>query len=369
MRGTLLAVVAVAVIAGLGVVALARQTGWLNPAAAPTQPPPPTVVVAPPPPPPVPVVVTLRQHLYAGDAVDKDALTVRELRADEVKDYEANKADYIVSPGGAAYFRTLSRDVMADTPLKKAYLDEPKKPEPLASRLAPGTRAVDLALTKDLAASGMIAVGDWVDVYILTDVSRSDSPTRIPQGGVLVQSAPVVAKRGTLYPYYTGLPDGPIGHTLAVNPYRAALLDYAKSVGTVSIVPVSASEKKRLDELKVRANEVPAKASLAIPFAEPGSPEYTAEQDRIEKYNRGEIAVGRADLARVLRLTPLAPPPPPATRTPPVQIELFSGVQRSGTASFPTSDPTPPYVPPPAPEYLFTAPAAPTTPVRPAPKN
>jgi hypothetical protein len=57
------------------------------------------------------------------------------------------------------------------------------------------------------------------------------------------------------------------------------------------------AEKDRLDGMKRNP-----KANLAIAFAEPGSPEYRDEEDRIEKYSRGEIAVGRFDLAKVLRL-------------------------------------------------------------------
>lgn len=258
--------------------------------------------------------------------------------------------------------------MVADTPLRLTDLAELKKPEPLNARLTPGTRAVDLAVPKELAAGGNIAVGDWVDVYVLTDVARTDSPARVPQAGVLVHSAPVIAKRGTLYTIFAGLPDGPIQHTLAVNPYRSALLEYARAVGTVSLVPVSSAEKARLDELKQKAMDNPKSMALAIPFADPGSPEYRDEQDRIERFARGELSVGPGDLARVLRLTA-----PPAPRSNTVQIELFTGVRPAGTATFRTPDGGPA-----APEYVFTAPTgvdgrpAPGSTVRPVvaqPKN
>ena len=344
MRGSLLAIVAVAVVLGLGVVALVRAAGWLDRPAVSAPPPP--VIVAPPPP-PQPQVIISRRPMYAGDMVDAEALVRRELRAGEAKDYEANRDDYLVSIEGAV-LRDLARDLSADTPLKKADLAPVQKPEPLNARLAPGTRAVDLAVPRELAAGGLIAVGDWVDVLVLTDVSRTDSPARVPQTGVLVHSAPVVAKRSSLFTVFSAQKDGPIGHMVAVNPYRAALLEYARSVGTISLVPVSSAEKRRLDTLKTRAGTSPATASAAaIPFAEPGSPEFRDEVERIEKYNRGELAVGRADLARVLQLAP------PAPRTPAVQIELFRGTARAGTATF-----DPPGGPPP--DYVFTAPTGPT---------
>lgn len=362
MRGSLLAVVAVAVVLGLGVVALVRAMGWLSPPPAPVVQP---VVTTPPPAPPPPQVLVAGRPMYAGDMVDAAALLLRPLRPYEVKDFEANRADYLVSMESAV-LRDLARDISADTPLKKADLAPVQKPEPLHARLAPGTRAVDLAVPRELAAGGLIAVGDWVDVLVLTDVSRTDSAARVPQSGVLVQAAPVIAKRSSLFAVFSAQKDGPIGHMVAVNPYRAALLDYARSVGTISLVPVSAAEKRRLDTIKTRAATNPATASAAaIPFAEPGSPEFRDEVERIEKYNRGELAVGRADLARVLQLAP------PAPKAPAVQIELFRGTARAGTASF-----DPPGGPPI--EYVFSAPTArdgtpaPGTTVRPVtvpPKN
>jgi len=340
MRGSLLAVIAVAVVLGLGVVALVRAAGWLAPPVVSS--PPQTVVVVPSPP-PQPQVLVAGRPMYTGDMVDAEALFLRPLRAGEAKDYEANTADYLVSRESAV-LRDLARDVAADTPLRKLDLAPVQKPEALNVRLAPGTRAVDLAVPKELAAGGLIAVGDWVDVLVLTDVARSDSPARVPQTGVLVQCAPVIAKRSSLFPVFSAPQPGPIGHMVAVNPYRAALLEYARSVGTISLVPVSAAEKRRLDVLKGRAATNPATAaSVAIPFAEPGSPEFRDEVERIEKYGRGELSVGRADLARVLQLAP------PAPRTPAVQIEIFRGTARAGTASF-----EPPGGPPI--EYVFTAP-------------
>ncbi len=345
MRGSLLAVVAVAVVLGLGVVALVRAAGWLDRPAAPPPPPQP-VVVAPPPPPVQPLVLVARRPMYSGDMVDAESLALRALRADEAKDYDANKADYLVSVE-SAFLRDLARDISADTPLRKADLAPVQKPEPLNARLAPGTRAIDLAVPKELAAGGLIAVGDWVDVLVLTDVSRTDSPARVPQSGVVVQAAPIVAKRSSLFSVFSAPKAGPIGHMVAVNPYRAALLEYARSVGTISLVPVSAAEKRRLDTIKTRATTNPtAAAAAAVPFAEPGSPEFRDEVERIEKYNRGELAVGRADLARVLQLAP------PAPRTPAVQIEIIRGTARAGTATF-----EPPGGPPA--EYVFTAPTGP----------
>ncbi len=150
MRGSLLAVVAIAVVLGLAVVAVVRYAGWLNPPVA-SSPPPQRVVETVVPPPPPPRVVTYGLQLSAGDTVDGRFLAVRDLRPDEMKEYDANKDAYMPPSVATAAFRYAARDVIADTPLKKTDLEAVKKPEPINARLAPGTRAIDLSVPKELA--------------------------------------------------------------------------------------------------------------------------------------------------------------------------------------------------------------------------
>src|SRR5439155_14312693 len=94
MRGSMLAVIAVAIIVGLGVVFAVRTMGLLNP--PPPPPPPPVVetrVVVPEPPPPT-VLVPVRQ-LFVGDTVAPTDVRVRPLRPEEFKEFTDNKDKYL----------------------------------------------------------------------------------------------------------------------------------------------------------------------------------------------------------------------------------------------------------------------------------
>jgi Flp pilus assembly protein CpaB len=386
MRASLLAVIAIAIIAGLGVVFAVKALGLLEPPRAPE----PVVVVQQPPPvvvarPVMPRVIAPTRNIFAGDAMMGDNLSIRFLREDELKDYEANKADYMPPSHEATLFRLAARDLPGDRPLRKGDLLEAKKPDPLNVRLFPGTRAIDLGVMKDRSAGGLIQVGDWVDIYMSTDVGRTDRPDAVPFTTLLVPHAQVIAKRNSLYPIYAPLAEGkPVEYTLATNPYRAALLEHARSIGVLSMTPVSSDEKKRLDGLRDEAMKNPGSSSVATTFAPPGSPEFQAEEDRIKSYQNGSLVIGDETLVNILKLPAIEPPPPPPRLPkppkvvkvipappppPPVTVELFSGVNKSGTATFPVpytpqpptiitepADPDPPYIPPPPAKYIFRSP-------------
>ena len=388
MRASLLAVIAIAIIAGLVVVFAVKTLGLLD---APPAPAPAPVVQQPPPqppppeaPPPVRVLVPTR-NLFAGDAITGENVGIRTLRPEELKEYEANKDDYLQGSREVALFRLAAKDLPGEPPLRKAAPREAKKPEPLNTRLFPGTRAVTLGVPKDRSASGLIQVGDWVDVYISTEVGRTDMPNPVPYTALLVPHALVVAKRDTLYPIYDPLRSDTISFTLATNPYRSALLEHGRNVGTISLVPVSSEEKKRLDGLKDEAIKNPGDSSVAATFAPNGSPEFKAEVERIKNYTEGSLSIGDDTLVKLLKLPAIeAPPPPPKPvkppnpvkpqptppPPPPVEIELFSGANRTGSAVFPVpytpppppvipdppEAPEPEYVPPPLPKYFFRNP-------------
>src|SRR5262245_1678229 len=125
MRLSMLAVIAVAIIVGLGVVFAAKYYGWLNPPAQPQpvvhptpQPPPPII---PPPPPPPQVLVPLL-HMYVGDAIEPTHILVRELRPEEMKEYEEHKAEYLPPVPSIVAYRMPSRELAVDRPIRKTDL-------------------------------------------------------------------------------------------------------------------------------------------------------------------------------------------------------------------------------------------------------
>ena len=192
------------------------------------------------------------------------------------------------------------------------------------------------------------------------------------------------AKRDTLYAIYDPLLSDTVSFTLATNPYRTALVEHGRNVGVLTLVPVSADEKKRLDGLRDEAIKTPG-LSIAATFAPTSSPEYQEEESRLKQFANGSLSIGDEDLVRLLRLSPIEPPPPPPKVVkppkhpkpapvppppPPVTVELYNGVNKSGTATFPVPyNPPPPievpdppeapepvYVPPPPAKYLFRSP-------------
>jgi Flp pilus assembly protein CpaB len=390
MRASFLLVLTLAVLVGLAVAVGVRYSGLLN------QPAPQTVVPQaepkpepkPAPPPPIRVLATIR-NIFAGDTIEISDIRSRVLKEEEKKDYEANKADYLPPNEAIALYRTPTRNLEADTPLKKADLLEMAKPEALHARLTPGTRAMGVSIPKAQSAGGLIQVGDWVDVYVTTDVSRTDSTVKTPHTGLVAKAAQVVAKRDTLHKIYSGLPSDSVQFTLAANPYRTALIEYARTLGTLSLVPVSAEEKKKLDGLRDAAMKDPTKA-IAVTVGNPESAEGKEELDRVKDYEAGSLGIGGADMMRILALKPIpVPPPPPAPMIPPPQpappaptpppppttIEVFSGTTKQPSAVFPAKvppQPAPQPAPPPTPiiivqqpappkpaEYVFSKPAAP----------
>ena len=355
MRGSMLAVLAIAVLAGLGTVAGVRYLGLLNPPPPPEPPPPPPVVEAPPPPPPpVPRILVSGRNVFPGEVLEPEYLQVRPLRPEEMADYEKNKAEYLPANPSVFYFRFLAKEVPTDQPLRFSDLAPPKQMEALHSRLFPGTRAMSVSIPKNRSAGGLIQVGDWVDVYLTTEVRRSDATAKSPYTTLLIPHALVVAKRDTLYPLRRPLPPGePIEFMLATNPYRVALLEYGRTIGQLSLVPVAEADKSRLDQLREQAVNDPS-ITVAATFAPPGSPEYKAEVDRIQAYENGSLAIGNDELASLLKL----PPIPTVIPAPPKTIEIFSGVSKSSMATFPVTAPAgaAPVVVPPQPSYLFTAP-------------
>lgn len=366
MRASFLLVLVLAVLVGLAVAVGFRYSGLLNPPVAQPVVPPVVekVVVAPP---PSRVLATTR-NLFAGDAIEAPDVYLRPATAAELKELESHPNDFLPPVMSSAYFRTPTRNMLADTVLKKADLEEMAKPEALHTRLTPGTRAFGVSVPKSHSVGGLIQVGDWVDVYVTTEVSRTDSAVKTPYTGLLVKSAQVVAKRDTLHKIYSGLPSDLVAFTLAANPYRTGLLEYGRAIGTLSLVPVSGDEKKRLDAMKDAAIKDPDKA-IALTVGNTDSREGREELQRVRDYEGGTLAAGAPDLVRILALAPIPvpqPPPPPMTPqpAPPTTIEIYNGATRKPPVVIAPAVPPVPVVvvqqapsPPKQAEYVFTKPA------------
>src|ERR1700722_17000280 len=217
MRASTMLALTLALLSGLGAVVAARYAGWLS------KPEPPPVVKERE----VQVLVAAR-NLFPGDVIDSTWVRVRPLRSDEMASYEANKDQYLPAAPGAAAMRVSKVAIEAESPLLRKHLQDMVKPDPLNQRLLPNMRALNLSLQKDQSAGGLIQVGEWVDVLLTTTIAVGDQETT--KTAVVASNLRVIAKRNALWQIFSGLPENkPVQFTLEANPYRTALIEFAKS--------------------------------------------------------------------------------------------------------------------------------------------
>lgn len=311
MKASTLFTLAIALMVGLGLVVVAKLTGLLNTPVKTAPPPPPSVVVA-------------ARNLFAGDALRLPDVKVRPLKPDEEAAFRKDPSAYLPVPE-SAHLRTPLKNILADQPITESMLEPMEKPEALNARLLPLTRAIDLGVDAENSVAGLIQVGDWVDVYLTSDVGKTSGGEPYLRTGLLAHNVEVIAKRGTLYQLYAPLRPGPIPFTLAPNLYRAALIDYARNKGVISLLPVSQEEKKTLIAMKAGVEKDPDKV-VALSLA-PDGEEYVDELRRVRQADQGEAVAGNEDLVRVFNLPPLTPPNV-------VTVEYYRGVRRTGSATF-----------------------------------
>jgi Flp pilus assembly protein CpaB len=327
MRASTLFALTVAVLLGLATAVTLKVTGVFN------GPPAPQPVVTPKPP-DINVLVSGRS-LFKGNLIDAPWVGVRPLRADELKHYEQHKDDYLPATQAAVTFRVAAKNIEADRPLLRSDLEDLAQPSRLSDRLLPNMRAVNVAVLKDESAGGLIQVGEWVDLLLTTQIQSHDGTSILKTAGI-AHRLRVVAKRNGLWSIMAPLPeDKPVNYTLEANPYRAAIIEYCKTKGTLALVPVSAADQKNLEAVRNAAltdiDKGVALVSYKAPFPE-NSLEYQDEDARIEGVIKGEMNIGTSDMARIFSIRTSAPP---LANT---QIDIISGSVRAKPAVFTPDD-------------------------------
>jgi Flp pilus assembly protein CpaB len=317
MRASTLFGLTVAVLIGLGVAIAAKMGGFFSP--------------PPPPEPPAKkaevMILAAARNLFAGDMIDTTGVRVRALKPEEYAHYQAHRDQYLPPLPAAAALRITRRNIYADEPMLKEVLQEMTRPEALHSRLLPQMRAVNLSLTRERSAGGLIQTGDWVDVSLTSKIDNGQGSTST-RTACIVPKARVIAKRNSLWPIFAPLPeDKPVSFTLEVNPYRAALLEFSRTKGVLTMAPLPVNEKRSLE---TRRNEAMENANGIRPvhFIEVGTVEASEEDTRVASFGRGELVVSEVDLIRIFGLTTSAPP------TPPITVERFGGIYRYEPAVF-----------------------------------
>ena len=312
MKASTLFAITIAVLLGLGVVATAKYAGLFSrkpPDLAPVKEPVRILVAS--------------QNLFDGMTITAADIRLREVKpGEEATSYADHKDRYLPPMIEAGTLRVLARNVEADQPILKEYLLDSGLPDPLNRRLSsPLMRAVNVAVPAERAGGGLIQIGERVDVFLTTRISVGGDSKRnntLTQTASIARGLKVIVKRNMLWTAMAPVSTKPIDFTLEANAYRAALIQFAKTKGELTLVPTSAPQK--LPGRSVRSI-VPASQS------DPTNKEYADEDKRIAEFLSGERNVSDADLERIFNLKALARPMY-------VQVERYDGVQYKGVQNF-----------------------------------
>jgi Flp pilus assembly protein CpaB len=321
MRASTMFGLIVAVLLGLGVAVGVKASGLLSPGEPKKEPPPPLVLVA-------------AVNIFEGNCLQAADVKLRPARSGEELD-GLRKGDFLPATPQAAVRRFAKVSIPADSPIKKDYLEDLSAPPDLRNRLSKGMRAVNTAIPKEHCDGGMIQVGDWVDVSLTTTVDAPDggkNPSTATRSAIIARNVRVIAKRNDLWPKATPLgPSCPVNFTLEMDPYRAALFEFVKQKGTLSLQLIPEADKLRLE---AHRNEIMADRDGVVPvsFNISDSSEYADEDQRVAGFLSGKTPVSEQDLMRIfdLKYEPpmLQTPPPPAT------ITKISGTDYAGQHAF-----------------------------------
>jgi Flp pilus assembly protein CpaB len=272
-------------------------------------------------------ILVASRNLFAGDMIDTNGVRVRNLQPGEMEHYTKYKDQYLPAVVSAAFLRVPNKNIEADKVILRGDLEEMAKPRALNTRLLPDMRAVNLSLTKDQSAGGLIQVGEWVDIMLTSKISG-------PGGAILTKTANlvprvrVIAKRNTLWPVFAPLPDKkPVEFTLEVNAYRAALIEFARTKGDITLALLPANEQKKLEDRRQQAIK---QVAFVRHFLEPNTDEATDEDQRIVSLQKGELSVSETDLVRIFNLKVDTTPPPVAN----TKIQRIVGIKHQGFAEF-----------------------------------
>lgn len=315
MRASTLFALTIAVLIGLSVAIAARVSGIFQ--HKPPDPPAKQEIK----------ILVAAKNIFADNMIDTSDVQVRPLRADELAHFQEHKEEYLPAVANAVYLRVAKLDLTADQPLLKRHLKDMAKPEALHERLMPAMRAISVSLNKDQTAGGQIQVGEWVDVLLTTTIEdgAGKSTTRT---AAIAQHVRVIAKRNTLWPVFAALPkDQALQFTLEVNPYRAALIEFGKTKGDLTLTPLPTSEQKRLESQRAALLDRPGVLQQVV-FLEPGTAEAQEEENRVAAFNRGELSVSESDLVRIFGITTQ---PPPVQR---ITIQQIGGLNHYAPAVF-----------------------------------
>ncbi|MCI0457732.1 MAG: hypothetical protein L0Z62_12240 [Gemmataceae bacterium] len=207
-----------------------------------------------------PRVLVFESNLFEGITITSRDIRVRTLKPWEWGWYMADAHRYMPPDAQAATLRVLTRNVEAGRPI----LLEDLKVSPLVRGLGPRRRAV--AVTQHEQKVAWALAGEEVDVHL----------TIQGQTRVIAHGVEVLRRRSPLWLVPEVAPeDRLVIFILVANPYRAALIEFARLKGELTLVPAAGEELG------------PAAAR--------------EEEARITAYLEGELAITEADIDRLFK--------------------------------------------------------------------
>lgn len=323
MRASTMFALIVAVLVGLGAAVAAKATGVFN-RAEPKKEPPPIMVLA------------AASNIFEGNMIQTADVRLRPASLQEVE--QLRRGELLPAMPQAAAKRFAKMSIPADAAMRKDYLEDLVAPGELRTRVAPGMRAVNLAIPKHHAAGGLINVGDWVDIQLMAAIEAPAVPLpggaaaaggTTAQAAIITRAARVIAKRNSLWPVQTPLgPDCPVNFTLETNPYRAALIEFAKDKGTLVLLPVGDTDKRGLEARRndMMNQSVNPNAVMNVSYNMAESKEYREEDNRVGDFLNGNYVISEGDLVRIFQLKYVPPTPP----SPIAKIEKVVGINTVG---------------------------------------
>jgi Flp pilus assembly protein CpaB len=243
-----------------------------------------------------PKILAARKNLYEGMAPTQADLQLRDMSDEEIKDSREHPDKYLPPTVEAAVLRIMKTNLGAGQALLQEHLEPIVIPPGLAPRITPKLRAVHVSVPKERSEGGLIRVDEYVDVLLTTAISGDkNNPVATARSAYIASKLRVILKRDNLWPQVLPVPkDEPLQFTLEANPYRAALIEFARTKGDLTLVSTPTPPLAKNAELKAPAT-----------FSEQGSKEYMNEDERVASLLRGDRTVGDADLERIFGLPPL----------------------------------------------------------------
>ncbi len=305
MRASTLFGMTIAILIGLAVVFGVKSAGLFNRT-------PPKIENKP-----APKVLAAARNLFADMTCTSGEVTVRYVAEEEMDLYLKNKHKYMPAVPEAASFRILSRNVTAGEALLKEHFQDLGMPGSYKELLGNGMVAVNLQLPKERCVGGVLRKEDRVNVFLTTTIcADGDCSAPFTATAPIAFNLRIIGKRDSIWSIMAPIDQSkPHSFTLEANPYRAALIEFAKNKGMLSLVPIGPN--------------LHGKPGVGIFVSDSKD-----EETKILSVTQSLMPITDQDLEEIFKLGPINRRQP-LQRTPPVVIDGWSGIKQVGRAFFP----------------------------------